>query len=168
MKILEKFKNKNQEDIVQNSVSFYNVEVMPLELTTDICVKVKKNMDAILRDKLVDPDVADLATSYSNAFMDLNNLVYDAQKLKEEKQSRKKEVENIVFKEITKDRENREKEFFCKVKNIKEKKRMFRNIDDLEESEDKYDAKRAKRKKRSTKREKDYNDYVKKLGVTET
>lgn len=167
MKILKIF-NKKQEDIVQNSVSFYNVKINPLKLTTEMCVKVKNNMDNILRDKLVDPDVADLATSYSNAFMELNKLVYEGEKLKEEKENRRKEVENIVFKEITKDRENREKEFFEKVKKIKEKERIDRNKDGLEEIENKYDKKRTKRKKSKAKREKNYNDYLKKQGVAET
>lgn len=163
MNILKKIKKDKKEDVVENSVSFFNIRIDPLKLSTDTCVDVKNNIDRILGPRLNDPDIAEIANLYSDAFERLTNIVYEGDRLKKEKESMYNDSESEAFAQISKDRETREEEYFKEVNKTNVATRKIRLKGDLKNAEVVYEVNGYKRNWKLDKAENKYNKKKSKL-----
>lgn len=123
------------KDIVQQSISFFNIPIQPCNLDVKHVSKLKNNLDEILSPKLNDPDIAYISREYADAFHQLSSFLceikyLDDQKLRIEDDGRKKAV-NLV--ETA--RKNRRMEFFKYDSEVEDKKREMEANDKKEESE---------------------------------
>lgn len=153
MQILNKIHNTKNINLYSSDsqLSFFNLGIGPLEINYQILGQMKRNIDKVFKQKLFDTDIANLSISYCNEWKKLTELVFDMEKLSNEKEIFKNEANVEALEKIVDERKKRKEYFFSDINHKNKVEQNLRNNYNIAECRLFYKKKMSKLNKKMIK-----------------